>query len=566
MDGILYWKKGVYSVEDASHTMIASYTNVHDVAPCLHGDKVTVHNEKVVLKERAHYIPIVGVLELRNKTHYGLTSRGHPLYLFRPYNESYPNFVVGCSQKDLSKNLLVLITVSEWNYPMQQLPRGIIRTILGICGNYEAEKQAIFWHYSPYVIPKELKEIKQTHYDVSMELTCRVKTPQCTFHIDPVGCKDVDDVLSIVQIAPSLWEIWISISDVSAYIGQESPLDIYAKLQGTTTYDNDGVVLRSMLPESLSTGCCSLLPGNDHLGVSLVLQFDGKNVLDISWKLVTVTNVESYNYENVYNANHLPLDILESFTSYYFQTQDIEIVNDSHKWVEACMLFYNKMAAQLFASHQKGVLRAQKEADVQKLKYFQAYNIIDLEKYAQNSAYYCDASSFETYHASLQLGVYCHATSPIRRYVDLVNQRVLKEIIQKEESQPYIVNYNHLNQVTNAHKKLRRDLHYARCIMQDNDEKITMVVLEIIQKDEHSLKLKCWVPSWDTVISWKTLGKEKQIVVDKKYYYKLEIGSHIDVQYYCDYQKFSWKQKMNYCLHPQFIDANKENLAPILDN
>ncbi len=566
MEGTIYWKKGVYSVEDDMHHTIASYNNVHDIAPCLHGDKVVLQNEKVLLKTRAHYVPIVGVLELRNKTHYGLTSRGHPLYLFRPYNTSYPNFVVGCSQKDLSKNLLVLINFSEWNYPIQQLPRGIIRNVLGHCGNYEAEKQAIFWHYSPYVMPKELKDHVEEYYDVSIELGRRVKTPQQTFHIDPVGCKDVDDVLSIVQIHNSLWEIWITISDVSAYINQDSTLDLYAQLQGTTTYDNDGVVLRSMLPETLSTGCCSLLPGNDHLGVSLILQFDGKQVLDVAWKLVTVTNVESYNYENIFDAKHLPLHILESFTSHYFQTQDTMIVKDSHKWVEACMLFYNKMAAQLFACHQKGILRAQKEANVEKLRYFQAYNIIDLEKYAQNSAYYCDASSFETYHASLQMGVYCHATSPIRRYVDLVNQRILKEIILNEESRTYNVNYDHLNQVTNAHKKLRRDLQYAHCIMQGTQEKINMIVLEIIQKDTHTLKLKCWVPSWDTMISWKTLGREKQILVDKKYYYKLHIGSHIDVQYYCDYQQFSWKQKMNYCLHPEFIDANKENLVPILDN
>lgn len=566
MEGTLYWKKGAYCVEDDSHTMIASYNNVHDIAPCLHGDKVYVKNEKVCLKERAHYVPIVGVLELRNKTHYGLTSRGHPLYLFRPYNNCYPNFVVGCSEKDLSKNLLVLINVSEWNYPVQQLPRGIIRNILGQCGNYEAEKQAIFWHYSPYVMPKELKAVAETHYDIERELQDRVKTPIHTFHIDPVGCKDVDDVLSIVQISSSLWEIWISISDVSAYICQESPLDFYARLQGTTTYDNDGHVLRSMLPEALSNGCCSLLPGNDHLGICLVLQFDGNKVLDCNWKLVTVTNVESYNYETIYNASHLPLHVLESFTSYYFQTQDSTIIKDSHKWVEATMLFYNKMAAHLFAQHQKGVLRAQKEADVQKLSYFKTYNIMDLEKYAQNSAYYCDASSLETYHASLQLGVYCHATSPIRRYVDLVNQRVLKEIIQNLESRPYIVDYNHLNQVTSAHKKLRRDLHYAQCIMKGGEENIHMIVLEIIQKDTHTLKLQCWVPSWDTIVSWKTLGRDKQILVDKKYYYKLHIGAHIQVQYYCDYQQFSWKQKMNYSLHPYFIDANKENLVPILDN
>ena len=33
---------------------------------------------------------IVGVLELTSKTRYGLTSRGAPIFLFRPFDSSYP--------------------------------------------------------------------------------------------------------------------------------------------------------------------------------------------------------------------------------------------------------------------------------------------------------------------------------------------------------------------------------------------------------------------------------------------------------------------------------------------
>ncbi len=69
MEGILHWEKNQYVVKDLYHTTLATFSNVHDIAPCLHGDNVLVKGERVVLQERANYIPIVGVLELRNKTH-----------------------------------------------------------------------------------------------------------------------------------------------------------------------------------------------------------------------------------------------------------------------------------------------------------------------------------------------------------------------------------------------------------------------------------------------------------------------------------------------------------------
>jgi exoribonuclease R len=80
---------------------------------------------------------IVGILELTSKTKYGMTSRNHPLYLFRPLDSSLPLAIVGCSEKTPKSNVLALVRVEEWM--KDTLTRGELVRILGPCGDPSAE-------------------------------------------------------------------------------------------------------------------------------------------------------------------------------------------------------------------------------------------------------------------------------------------------------------------------------------------------------------------------------------------------------------------------------------------
>jgi exoribonuclease R len=108
---------------------------------CLPGDHVAWVNNKCQLELRDEHPPIVGTLELTNKSKYGLTTRGIPIYLFTPYNKSYPHFIVGCSEKDVSKNRIGLIKFDDWT-TSSTFPRGNLQEVLGVSGNFEAEKRA----------------------------------------------------------------------------------------------------------------------------------------------------------------------------------------------------------------------------------------------------------------------------------------------------------------------------------------------------------------------------------------------------------------------------------------
>ena len=88
---------------------------------------------------------IAGVLQLTNKTRYGLTSRNVPLYLFSPLNNVFPQMIVASAHRDLRKNILV---VAE-KINDDKLPRGQIVDIVGTCGDPIAERRAIHVAYSP---------------------------------------------------------------------------------------------------------------------------------------------------------------------------------------------------------------------------------------------------------------------------------------------------------------------------------------------------------------------------------------------------------------------------------
>jgi len=75
----------------------------------LPGDTLEIHGDIKKVVKRAKHGPLIGVLELASKMRFGMTARNNPIYRFTPFNESYPPFFVGCSQKDVSTNVLARV-------------------------------------------------------------------------------------------------------------------------------------------------------------------------------------------------------------------------------------------------------------------------------------------------------------------------------------------------------------------------------------------------------------------------------------------------------------------------
>ena len=254
---------------------------------------------------------LVAVLELTNPYKYGISSHGVPSYLAVAYNTTDTFYAVGYKEKPAGNNLLCIIKPVQTG-TSNKIPRADLVRIIGPCGDITAEKEALLLFYAGIQSNAGQRRLIQdestavSHYVPCLEN--RKQLTGFTFHIDPEGCRDVDDVITINKISNNQIEIVITISDVAEYIAVDSLLDKTAATNGQTFYNNEGTVMRPMLPSCLSEGCLSLLPRNLHsIGVSLYC---------------------------IWNSDKLEL-IVNGFSETYFKaSQNTALANEMQRFVQ----------------------------------------------------------------------------------------------------------------------------------------------------------------------------------------------------------------------------------------
>jgi len=94
--------------------------------------------------------------------------------------------------------------------------------------------------------------------------------------IDGEDARDFDDAVWCEPVKGG-YRLIVAIADVGHYVRPGTPLDAEARNRGTSVYFPNRVL--PMLPEALSNGLCSLVPGEDRLCMCCELRVSDKGVL-----------------------------------------------------------------------------------------------------------------------------------------------------------------------------------------------------------------------------------------------------------------------------------------------
>jgi len=305
--------------------------------------------------------------------------------------------------------------------------------------------------------------------------------------IDPKTAKDFDDALSLRKDQNGNFHLAVHIADVAHYVKEGSELDKEAKNRCNSTYFPGTCV--PMLPEQLSNNLCSLRPNVARLAVSVLMTFDKEGNLTHSQIVRSIIKSKKrFTYEEAKEvidkkkkSPHaptlklmvelclllkrkrtergsidfsLPETILEVDKKGEPKGYSISEYDISHQLVEEFMLKANEVVATTLSKRGSGVLfRTHEEPTEENMDEFCEFarslgfpisedpTKKDLQKLFDESksspfAYQLTVAFIRSMklaiyspenigHYGLALANYCHFTSPIRRYSDLVTERLL---------------------------------------------------------------------------------------------------------------------------------------------
>lgn len=315
-------------------------------------------------------------------------------------------------------------------------------------------------------------------------------TDRTVITIDPASARDFDDAISITA-TPSGWTLAVHIADVSHFVRPGGALDEEALRRGNSTYLPDRVL--PMLPPRLSDDLCSLRPDVVRLTKVCEMKFDQKGKMlrarfadafirskarltyqeafamlkgndkgEVPSTVREAWNLASILRRNRYAKGALDLDFPEVRAVMDKDGRVTGIIteeyDESHQLIEECMLAANEaVALALKNGNRPTIYRVHEEPDSSKLFEFgqlcklYGYPVHDIgqRQYLNELMKSIKGSPDEQLlklallkslmrarydteplgHYGLATPNYCHFTSPIRRYADLVVHRSLNPLL-----------------------------------------------------------------------------------------------------------------------------------------
>lgn len=426
--------------------------NVTQPSTAFEGDIVGLKNDKLKIIKRNINI-IYGVFKLSGPIMKIVKPGKIVMKIFIPNNNNLPHFLVKTRKIISEKDEYGEIKFLSWN-DHKEYPIGIYHNKIGAIGNYEDEK--LYFMYIHNIKWKNyVYNINDYKKDLTPERIIIDKTD--IISIDPSGCTDIDDALHIQKIKLG-YEIGIHIADVSSYININSIVDMESSKRCESLYLNWKQY--NMLPNELVNNISLFKFGynNDYnyrraFSILVYIDNDG-NIINYTFKKtkIKVTNNLSYEDAELKKNHNNTLKILYDIGKLMSKYSDYNM----HKMVEYYMILANELVAEkiknnnaIFRTH-NGIIKNSYTED------FLINNMINTLR-LESAEYTLEKKP----HKIINNKLYVHFTSPIRRYVDIINHRILYNTIMNEEKKVFsddIRKYMSVLNKKNKHiKKANRD-------------------------------------------------------------------------------------------------------------
>ncbi len=182
------------------------------------------------------------------------------------------------------EGLVVDVEITSWPTPTRP-PVGRVIEVLGDPDDFGVDvEMMIRKHQLPRVFPENVlaEALRVAHLDEAEAASRRDFRSLPIVTIDGEMARDFDDAVLVTEHSGG-YELQVHIADVAEYVRPGTDLDLEARLRGTSVYFPDRAI--PMLPHELSTGICSLRPGEDRLVLSCIMQLDAEGRIE-SYEIV----------------------------------------------------------------------------------------------------------------------------------------------------------------------------------------------------------------------------------------------------------------------------------------
>jgi ribonuclease R len=278
------------------------FVAARNIGTAFNGDLVEV---EIFARQKGKNVEgqIIKVLERKRKEYVGVLKKSKAFYFISADDQAIHRDIY-VDQSKLSGSVpgdKVVVGNLIWDNPMLN-PEGEVIEVLGKSGAHDTEIISYARDFnlkykfnSASLSEAEKIKLHITKEEIAKRLDFRSKN---VFTIDPEDAKDFDDALSIEKLDNGNYSIGIHIADVSFYVKKDSALDQEALIRGNSVYFVGKVI--PMLPENLSNGICSLVPFEDRLTYSVIVEITPRGKL-VDYKIhkTIIKSKRRFTYEEV---------------------------------------------------------------------------------------------------------------------------------------------------------------------------------------------------------------------------------------------------------------------------